>query len=58
MSANVTSEKNVDGTNLKRTEFDNQIPIPSYLLAMAVGDIKYQPLGKRVGVYTEPSMLN
>jgi leukotriene-A4 hydrolase len=32
-------------------------PIPSYLIAIAVGDIKFQSLGKRTGVYTEPSML-
>ncbi len=31
--------------------------IPSYLIAIAVGDIKFQSLGKRTGVYTEPSML-
>ncbi len=32
-------------------------PIPSYLIAIAVGDITFQSLGKRTGVYTEPSML-
>lgn len=32
-------------------------PIPSYLIAIAVGDLKFQSLGKRTGVYTEPSML-
>ncbi len=32
-------------------------PIPSYLIAIAVGDIKFQSLGLRTGVYTEPSML-
>jgi leukotriene-A4 hydrolase len=31
--------------------------IPSYLIAIAVGDITFQSLGKRTGVYTEPSML-
>ena len=32
-------------------------PIPSYLIAIAVGDLKFQSLGKRTGVYTEPSMI-
>jgi leukotriene-A4 hydrolase len=32
-------------------------PIPSYLIAIAVGDLQFRSLGKRTGVYTEPSML-
>ncbi len=32
-------------------------PIPAYLIAIAVGDLKFQSLGKRTGVYSEPSML-
>ena len=32
-------------------------PIPSYLIAIAVGDLKFQSLGIRTGVYSEPSML-
>jgi leukotriene-A4 hydrolase len=32
-------------------------PIPSYLIALAVGDLRFQAMGKRTGVYTEPSML-
>jgi aminopeptidase N len=31
--------------------------IPSYLLALAVGDIEFQPLGPRSGVYAEPSVV-
>ena len=31
--------------------------IPPYLIAIAVGDLKFQSLGRRTGVYTEPSML-
>ncbi|MBM3803481.1 MAG: M1 family metallopeptidase [Acidimicrobiia bacterium] len=29
-------------------------PIPSYLIAFAVGDLDFRPLGKRTGVYAEP----
>ncbi|NEX91698.1 M1 family metallopeptidase [Caulobacter sp. 17J65-9] len=33
-------------------------PIAPYLIAIAVGDIAFKPLGARTGVYTEPSMLD
>ncbi|HSR67508.1 MAG TPA: M1 family metallopeptidase [Acidobacteriota bacterium] len=32
-------------------------PIPSYLLAIAAGDLGFQALGPRTGVYAEPSVL-
>ncbi|MFN4295273.1 MAG: M1 family metallopeptidase [Brevundimonas sp.] len=38
-----------------RFRLDN--PVPPYLIAIGVGDIAFQPLGARTGVYTEPSML-
>jgi len=31
--------------------------IPPYLIAIAVGDLQFRRLGKRTGVYTEPSVL-
>ena len=31
--------------------------IPPYLIAIAVGDLQFRSLGKRTGVYTEPSMI-
>ena len=31
-------------------------PIPSYLIALAVGDLEFKPLGSRTGVYTEPAL--
>jgi aminopeptidase N len=31
-------------------------PIPSYLIALAVGDLVFKPLGPRTGVYAEPAM--
>jgi leukotriene-A4 hydrolase len=38
--------------------FNNEIPMANYLIAMAVGDLEYRSLGRRVGVITEPSMLD
>jgi len=31
-------------------------PIPSYLFALAVGDMTFRPLGPRTGVYAEPGL--
>lgn len=33
-------------------------PIPSYLMALAVGNLDFKSLGKRSGVYAEPEMLD
>ncbi|MBW3628340.1 MAG: M1 family metallopeptidase [Gemmatimonadetes bacterium] len=33
-------------------------PIPPYLIALAVGDLVFRPLGPRTGVYTEPEVLD
>ncbi|HEY2975831.1 MAG TPA: M1 family metallopeptidase [Pyrinomonadaceae bacterium] len=33
-------------------------PIPSYLIALAVGDLSFRPLGRRTGVYAEPPVID
>jgi leukotriene-A4 hydrolase len=38
--------------------FHQRRPIPSYLLAIAAGDIAVEPTGPRSAVYAEPSMVN
>lgn len=38
-------------------EFDMQQPIPPYLMALAVGELQFRPVGGRTGVYTEKPML-
>lgn len=53
MSANNPTEKSKDGVY----NFDMPQPIPTYLIALAVGDLTFAPLGERTGVYTEPSMM-
>lgn len=53
MSAKNPTEKREDGIY----EFDMEIPVPTYLIALAVGDIEYKAIDARSGVYTEPSML-
>jgi len=37
--------------------FEMPQPIPSYLMALAVGKIDFAPVGERTGVYAEPGML-
>ena len=32
-------------------------PIPSYLIALAIGDLQFKSLGPRTGVWAEPSLL-
>jgi leukotriene-A4 hydrolase len=44
----------------KRTgdyHFEMNQAIPSYLLALAVGDLEFRKLGARTGVYAEPSVV-
>lgn len=38
-------------------EFIMDKPIPAYLFALTVGNIQYQKLSKRTGVYAEPSVI-
>ena len=38
--------------------FDMPQPIPSYLLAIAVGNFYFAPLGQDTGIYTEPELLD
>ena len=38
-------------------EFEMPQPIPSYLLAIAVGNIYFAPIGDETGVYSEPELL-
>ena len=37
---------------------DMRQPVPSYLIALAVGDLSFAPLGPRAGVYAEPSVVD
>lgn len=53
MSAENATVKNSNGVY----ECDMPQPVPSYLLALAVGDIEFRPVGKRSGVYAEPAMI-
>jgi len=53
MSAENPTAKAADGIY----HFRMPQPVPSYLLALAVGDLAWKPLSDRSGVYALPSML-
>jgi len=38
--------------------FEMKQPIPSYLIALAIGDLRFRSLDERVGIWTEPSRLD
>lgn len=52
-AAGNTGTKTADGVY----SFEMKQPIPSYLLALAVGDLQFRSLGTRSGVYAEPNMV-
>lgn len=53
MSAENPQVKSKDGVY----RFQMPQPIPSYLIALAVGDLEFKELGERTGVYAEPAGL-
>ncbi|MFL6290995.1 MAG: M1 family metallopeptidase, partial [Thermoanaerobaculia bacterium] len=53
MSAENPTQKNAEGVY----QFKMPQRIPSYLLALAVGDLEFRPLGPRAGVYAEPNVV-
>jgi len=53
MSARNPQQKNSSGIY----HFEMPRPIPSYLLALAVGNIAFEPIDQRTGIYAEPEVV-
>ncbi|MBK7811324.1 MAG: M1 family metallopeptidase [Saprospiraceae bacterium] len=53
MSASNPTEKNKEG----KYQFKMEHPVPAYLMALAVGDFHYAPIGARTGVYADSLLL-
>lgn len=53
MSASNPQKKNADGAY----HFEMKQPISSYLLALAVGDVTFQPISDRSGIYAEKVLI-
>ena len=50
-----TNPTEIDSTGVYH--FEMKQPIPSYLMALTVGDLRFAPIGEETGVYAEPSVL-
>jgi aminopeptidase N len=44
-------------SNRRSTYFSMDKPVAPYLIAIAIGDLAFQPLGPRSGVYAEPATI-
>ena len=53
MSAENPTKKNSDGVYY----FKMEQAIPAYLMALGVGNLEFQSLGKHTGIYAEPEMI-
>ena len=53
MSASNPMEKNEEGIYT----FEMRQAIPPYLIALSIGDLVFEKIGPRTGVYAEPSMI-
>lgn len=53
MSASNSQRKSANGIY----DFQMFYPIPSYLLALAVGNLEFRPISPRCGVYAEPETI-
>jgi aminopeptidase N len=53
MSAENPTERTADGVYT----FAMAQRVPAYLMALAIGDLEFRPLGPRSGVYAEPSVV-
>ena len=54
MSADTDRGAALDG----EFRFEMRQPIPSYLIALAVGDLGFRAMSERTGVYAEPTMVD
>ena len=50
-------DKHPDASGRVAYRFEMKEAIPSYLIALAVGDLSFRAISARTGVYTEPAML-
>ncbi len=53
MSATNPQQKNDSGIY----HFNMEMPVPAYLMALAVGDVEFKAIDERTGVYADPALL-
>jgi len=54
MSASNPRQRTSDGIY----HFEMELPVPAYLVALAVGDLTFRDIGKRTGVYAPPQWID
>ena len=57
MSAESLTPDGIETADGRAFSFRLTHPIPPYLIALAVGDLTFAPLGPRTGVYAEPATI-
>src|SRR5512139_227852 len=57
MSAERTAEPRDTASGLREWRYRMDHPVAPYLIAIGIGELGFQSLGARTGVYTEPSRL-
>ena len=57
LAAVMSAPNDPDAARAGEYRFDQRHPIPSYLIALAVGDLRFRSLGARTGVYAEPEIV-
>jgi aminopeptidase N len=57
MSAEMLTPDGVETPGGRAFSFKLDQPVPPYLIALAVGDIVFRPIGSRTGVFAEPSVV-
>lgn len=57
MSADHPAKRREISGGVSAHRFEMPQAIPPYLIALAVGDLAFRPLGPRTGVYAEPAMV-
>ena len=57
MSAEMEARQPSDAAAPGEYHFQMPQPIPAYLIALAVGDLAFQAISERTGVYAEPSVV-
>lgn len=58
LMAVMAASQDPDGARDGEYFFEMPQPIPPYLLALAVGDIVFEPIADTIGVYAEPSVVD
>lgn len=58
MSAEAVGGGQPAGPGRTAWRFNEPNPVPPYLIAIGVGDVAFQAIDERTGVWTEPSMLH